>query len=160
MTLLRVFLVASGLIIALGGIVLSSVLTRPLSAQAIADNRASVSQYVDGVLRAERVQGNRLQVNRHVSARLPGELRRNRSLVTVKVWRPDGVLAWTNRVPQRIGKRFELDGDIAEALHDRGSGRPLPACCWRCGSPSRSSSAPPRARFAGRRASCSSAPAR
>ena len=119
MTLLRAFLVASGLIIAVGGIVLSSVLTRALSAQTIADNRASVSQYVDGVLRPELVQGNRLQVNRHVSARLLGELRRNGSLVTVKVWRPDGVLAWTNRAQQRIGKRFELDGDLEEALNER-----------------------------------------
>ncbi len=119
MTLLRVFLVASGVIVALGGIVLSSVLTRALSAQTIADNRASVSQYVDGVLRPELVHANRLQVNRHVSGRLQGELRRNRSLVTVKVWRRDGVLAWTNRAPQRIGKRFDLDGDLEAALNDR-----------------------------------------
>jgi hypothetical protein len=117
-TLLRVFLLASALIVALGGLVLSSVLTRALSAQAIADSRSGVSQYVDGVLRAELVHGDRLEVNRHVSGRLLGELRRNRSLVTVKVWRPDGVLAWANRAQSRIGKRFELDGD-AEALRDK-----------------------------------------
>ena len=62
MTLLRVFLLASALIVALGGVVLSSVLTRALSAQAIADNRIGVSQYVDGVLRAELVHGDRLRV--------------------------------------------------------------------------------------------------
>jgi len=118
-TLLRVFLLASAVIVALGGLVLSSVLTRALSAQAIADNRIGVSQYVDGVLRAELVHGDRLRVNRHVSGRLLGELRRNRSLVTVKVWRPDGVLAWTNRAQGRIGKRFELDGDLAEALREK-----------------------------------------
>jgi hypothetical protein len=118
-TLLRVFLLASALIVALGGLVLSSVLTRALSAQAIADSRSGVSQYVDGVLRAELVHGDRLEVNRHVSGRLLGELRRNRSLVTVKVWRPDGVLAWANRAQSRIGKRFELDGDLAEALRDK-----------------------------------------
>ncbi len=54
-----------------------------------------------------------------MSARLEGEIRRNRDLVTVKVWRPDGVLAWTNRSPGRIGKRFEIDGDLAQAIDSR-----------------------------------------
>ena len=119
LTLLRIFLVASGAIIAAGGLVLSSVLTRTLSDQALADSRASVSQYVDGVLRPALVHGNGLQIGPHVSARLDDELRRNRGLVTVKVWRSDGVLAWTNRARTRIGKRFELDGDLAEAIGSR-----------------------------------------
>jgi hypothetical protein len=119
LTLLRIFLVASGVIIAVGGLVLSSVLTRTLSDQALADSRASVVQYVDGVLRPALVRGNALQVGPHVSARLEGEIRRNRDLVTVKVWRPDGVLAWTNRSRGRIGKRFEIDGDLAQAIDSR-----------------------------------------
>jgi putative nucleotidyltransferase with HDIG domain len=117
LTLLRVFLLASALIIASGGFVLSSILTRALSDQAVVDSRASVSQYVDGVLRAALVRDGRLQVSGHIPARLRDELRRNRALVTVKVWRPDGVLAWTNRVQKRIGRHFELDGDLAEAIH-------------------------------------------
>jgi putative nucleotidyltransferase with HDIG domain len=119
LTLLRIFLVASGAIIAVGGLVLSSVLTRTLSDQALADSRASVSQYVDGVLRPALVHGDALQVGPHVSARLDGEIRRNRGLVTVKVWRSDGVLAWTNRARGRIGRRFELDGDLAGAIGSR-----------------------------------------
>jgi putative nucleotidyltransferase with HDIG domain len=119
LTLLRIFLLASGAIIGVGGLVLSSVLTRTLSDQALADSRASVSQYVDGVLRPALVQGDALQVGPHVSARLDGEIRRNRGLVTVKVWRSDGVLAWTNRARSRIGKRFELDGDLEEAIGSR-----------------------------------------
>jgi putative nucleotidyltransferase with HDIG domain len=118
-TLLRAFLLASALIVAAGGVVLSSILTRALSDQALADSRSGVSQYVDGVLRPELVRGNHVQVSRHVSARLTGELRRNRSLVTVKVWRPDGVLAWTNRAQARIGRRFDMDGDLAEAVDSR-----------------------------------------
>ncbi len=119
LTLLRIFLVASGAIIAVGGFVLTSLLTRTLSDQALADSRASVSQYVDGVLRPALVHGDALQVGPHVSARLEGELRQNRGLVTVKVWRADGVLAWTNRARDRIGKRFELDGDLAQAIRER-----------------------------------------
>jgi putative nucleotidyltransferase with HDIG domain len=117
LTLLRVFLLASAAIIAVGGVVLSSILTRALSDQAVVDSRASLAQYVDGVLRTGLVRNGRLQVSGHIPARLRDELRRNRALVTVKVWRPDGVLAWTNRAQQRIGRRFELDGDLAEAIH-------------------------------------------
>ena len=115
-TLLRVFLLASAVIIAVGGFVLGSSLTRAVSDQAVADSRASVSQYVDGVLRGELVRGGKVQVTRNASARLEDELRHNRSLVTVKVWRPDGVLAWTNRAQGRIGRRFDMDGDLGQAV--------------------------------------------
>jgi putative nucleotidyltransferase with HDIG domain len=118
-TLLRVFLLASAVIIAIGGVVLSSILTRALSDQAVADNRGSVAQYVDGVLRGALVRDDRLQVGRNVSSLLAGELRRNRSLVTVKVWGRDGTLAWTNRAQNRIGQRFELEGDLEEAIVGR-----------------------------------------
>jgi len=119
LTLLRIFLVASAAIIAVGGVFLSSILTRTLSDQALADSRASVSQYVDGVLRSTLVRGGQVQVSRDASARLDGEVRRNRALVTVKVWRPDGVLAWTNRAQGRIGQRFDMDGDLDEAIESR-----------------------------------------
>ena len=118
-TLPRVFLLASAAIIAAGGVLLSSILTHAVSDQAVADSRASVSQYVDGVLRGTLVRGGQVQVSRNASARLTEELRRNRALVTVKVWRPDGVLAWTNRAQARIGQRFDMDGDLGEAIESR-----------------------------------------
>jgi putative nucleotidyltransferase with HDIG domain len=118
-TLLRVFLLASAVIIAAGGVLLSSILTRAVSDQAVADSRSSVSQYVDGVLRGTLVRGGQVRVSRNASVRLTEELRRNRALVTVKVWRPDGVLAWTNRAQARIGRRFDIDGDLGEAISSR-----------------------------------------
>lgn len=36
----------------------------------------------------------------------------------VKVWEPDGRLAWTNVEPQRIGHRFPLEGPLEKALRD------------------------------------------
>ena len=42
--------------------------------------------------------------------------------MAVKVWRPDGVLAWTNRAQDRIGKRFEEEGELEEALHGATAG--------------------------------------
>jgi hypothetical protein len=119
LTLLRVFLFLSAVIIAVGGVVLSSLLTRTLSDQALADSRSSVSQYVDGVLRTTLVRGGQVQVSPHTTARLDDELRRNPALVTVKVWRLDGVLAWTNRGRGRIGRRFDMDGDLAKSVATR-----------------------------------------
>src|SRR5262249_62066005 len=122
----RPFPVARGRTAAVGGTALSSVPPRPLPAQTTADTRGSVSQSVAGVLRPELVRGTRLQVNRHVSARLLGELRRNRSLVTVKVWRPDGVLAWTNPAQQRLGQRFAVAGRPARGVNEPAAARPTP----------------------------------
>jgi putative nucleotidyltransferase with HDIG domain len=122
LTLLRVFLGASAVILAIGAVVLSTVLTRALDGQAIADHRDSLTLYVDGVLRPALVKDHRLRVDPQVSSVLRGELRRERDLVTVKVWRPDGVLAWTNRAPQRIGKRFEEEGSLEQALHGHAAG--------------------------------------
>jgi putative nucleotidyltransferase with HDIG domain len=122
LTLLRIFLGASALVLAVGAFVLSTVLTRSLTAQSLADHQQSLTQYVDGVLRPTIVHGDSLRVDPRVSSVLRGELRRDQDLVTVKVWRPDGVLAWTNRAPGRIGKHFELEGDLEQALHGHTAG--------------------------------------
>ncbi len=122
LTLLRVFLAASALILAVGAVVLSTVLTRTLTEQSVADHRESETKYVDGVLRSALVHDDRLRVDPKVSSLLLGELRRDPNLVTVKVWRPDGVLAWTNRAQNRIGRRFEEEGELEEALHGETAG--------------------------------------
>ena len=51
LTLLRLFLIASALILGVGALVLTTVLTRALTDQSLADNRESLTQLVDGVLR-------------------------------------------------------------------------------------------------------------
>ena len=117
LTLLYVFLGASALILGVGAIVLSAVLTTALKSQAVTDNRDSLTQYVDSVLGPALVRGNALQVGPNVSTVLLNELHSNPDLVTIKVWRPDGVLAWTNRGRNRIGKRFEEEGNLEKALH-------------------------------------------
>jgi putative nucleotidyltransferase with HDIG domain len=122
LTLLRLFLVASALILGGGAVVLTAVLTRALEDQSLADHRASVTQLVDGVLRPSLVRGRKLQIGPHVSALLLRQLREDHDLVTIKVWRPDGVLAWTNRAPERIGRHFDEEGDLAAALHGHAAG--------------------------------------
>jgi putative nucleotidyltransferase with HDIG domain len=117
LTLLRVFLVASAGILLAGALILSSVLSSRLKGQVINDARSSLTQYVDGVLRSQLVQHGAVVVRPQLSRRLVDDLRRRPEIVTVKVWRANGVLAWTNRARRRIGHRFELDGNLGTALH-------------------------------------------
>jgi putative nucleotidyltransferase with HDIG domain len=117
-TLLRVFLLASALILISGGVSLGSVLTSALREQALDDKQASLAQYVDGVLRPELVQGDQVHVSPHLSKQIREQLRRETDIVSVKVWRPDGVLVWTNRAQQRIGRRFSISGELGETIGD------------------------------------------
>jgi putative nucleotidyltransferase with HDIG domain len=117
-TLLRVFLLASAVILVSGGVVLGSVLTQALRGQALDDKQTSLTQYVDGLLRPELVRGDKLHVSPHLSTEIREQLRGQPDIVSVKVWRADGVLAWTNRAPERIGRRFPLGGEFGETLGD------------------------------------------
>ncbi len=117
-TLLRVFLLSSAAILFAGAVLLGSILTTALRLQALADTRTSLTQYVDGVLRPQLVRGDRIHVSPHLPLQIKAQLRRQPDIVTVKVWRPDGVLVWTNRAPERIGRKFPLDGDLGEAIRE------------------------------------------
>jgi putative nucleotidyltransferase with HDIG domain len=117
LTLLRVFVLASALILAAGALALSTILTRSLREQAVESSKLSLTQYVDGVLARELVDGGRLRVSADVP-RLETDLAARRDIFSVKVWRPDGVLAWTNLAPERIGKRFPLSHHLQETLEE------------------------------------------
>jgi putative nucleotidyltransferase with HDIG domain len=121
LTLLRVFLIASAGILLAGAIILSGILSSRLKAQVIDDARSSLTQYVDGVLRPQLVQHGTVVVHPQLSRRLVDELRRRPEIVTVKVWRANGVLAWTNRARGRIGHRFDLDGNLGTSMRSNAS---------------------------------------
>ena len=116
LTLLWVFLIASAAILLVGAVILSSLLSSRLREQVIGDARTSLTQYVDGVLRPELVDGNRVVVRRGLPQRLVENLAQRPEIVTIKVWRLNGVLAWTNRAQGRIGHRFDLDGNLGVAM--------------------------------------------
>jgi putative nucleotidyltransferase with HDIG domain len=120
-TLLHVFLLASAGILFVGASTLGWLLTTSLQRQALDDTSTSLTQYVDGVLRPELVRGDKLHISPHLPLQLTAQLRRQPDLLTVKVWRPDGTLVWTNRAPERIGRRFssELRGDLGETIANR-----------------------------------------
>jgi putative nucleotidyltransferase with HDIG domain len=120
LTLLRAFLLASALILVAGGAVLGWTLSRTLRDQAVASERWALVRYVDGVVRPTLVHGNRVVVNRWGGQAILNSLKEQRSggVVAVKVWRPDGRLAWTNVHRSRIGRRFPLEGPLENALRD------------------------------------------
>src|SRR2546427_3100242 len=115
-TLLRAFLLASAAILVPGAIILGSLLTTSLRNQALGDAGTALSQYADGVLRPELVRGDQIHVSPLLPQRIKQQLRRQPDIITVKVWRPDGILVWTNRAPERIGKRFSLEGDLGQTI--------------------------------------------
>src|SRR5439155_15015417 len=120
-TFLHVFLLASAGILFIGATMLGWLLTTSLERQALDDASTSLTQYVDGVLRPQLVSGDKLHISPHLPLRLKAQLRRQPDLLSVKVWRPDGTLVWTNRAPERIGRRFSsaLLGDLGETIDKR-----------------------------------------
>jgi putative nucleotidyltransferase with HDIG domain len=119
-TLLRLFVVLSALILGAGGLVLGSLVASAIRSQAVDDREASLTQYVDGVLGRELVHGDRLAVQRQPSQAALKRLHRRDDILSVKVWRADGMLAWTDTDPDRIGRHFAVSHHLEEALDGNG----------------------------------------
>jgi putative nucleotidyltransferase with HDIG domain len=120
LTLLRVFVVLSALVLGIGGLALASLVASAIRDQAVEDREAAVSQYVDGVLGRDIVHGNRIAVDRAPSVDALARVHNRSDILSVKVWRPDGVLAWTDTDRDRIGKGFKVSEHLHEALRGNG----------------------------------------
>jgi putative nucleotidyltransferase with HDIG domain len=118
LTLLRVFLLASAAICALAGIALGWLLSHSLTTEALGAERTALARYVDGVVRPELVRGDRVVVAGNDVARLSEGIHAQRDILSVKVWQPDGVLAWTNVDSARIGRHFPLDDELGAAIDE------------------------------------------
>jgi putative nucleotidyltransferase with HDIG domain len=117
-TLLWAFVVASAAILALGAVVLGIVLTHSLRGQAIGDAKVGLTEYANGVLGRYLVHDEHLVVGDEVPAIAERDLLARHDVLTVKVWNADGVLAWTNRAQNRIGRRFPLSDELREAIDE------------------------------------------
>jgi len=131
LTLLRVFLLASALICTGAGVALGSILSRSLKSEALNAEKTALARYVSGVVEPVLVHGNRLDIPWSQDAQLAQGVLKQPDIVTVKVWRPDGVLAWTNlrsrsssghlilnRNRHLIDRRFALDDELDEAIDE------------------------------------------
>ena len=119
LTLLRVFVLASALLLAAAAFSLGFVITQALKQQALDDAKVSLTEYTNGVLHREIVHGGRIFVGHEAKGVVEASLQARPDILSVKVWRPDGVLAWTNVEPERMGKKFPISHHLEEALETR-----------------------------------------
>lgn len=118
-TLLRAFLLASALILVVGGAVLGWALSRTLWQQAVASEQSSLARYVDGVVRPTLVRHDQVVVSHGADKQLLDSFRsQNKDIVAVKIWQPHGRLAWTSLDRKRIGHVFPLEGTLETAIND------------------------------------------
>jgi putative nucleotidyltransferase with HDIG domain len=106
----------AAIVLAAGGIVLGSIMTGALRKQALDDSKTSLALYTSGVLSPRLVNGNQLRVGEDVTGLVQRSLAARPDILSVKVWRSDGVLAWASLAPERIGKRFPLSADLRDVV--------------------------------------------
>ena len=116
LTLLWAFVIVSALILAAGAVVLGAVLAGALRAQAVDDARTSLTQYTNSSLGPNLVRDGRIVVDDEAMTMLERDVQARPDVLSVKVWRPDGVLAWTSLSPERIGQHFPVEGHLAEVI--------------------------------------------
>ena len=116
LTLLRVFLVASAVILVGGAVALGGMLTRAIDRQAVDDERAGIVQYVGSVVTPALVRGNTIRVTPAATNTLERGMLVRGDLLSLKVWRKDGLLLWTTLDKSRINHRFTVSDDLEETL--------------------------------------------
>jgi putative nucleotidyltransferase with HDIG domain len=116
LTLMRLFVAVSAVILVGAAFLLGSMLSRTLHSQALDEEKTSLATYVDGVLGPQLVHDNRVVTTHWMSQTILRVLRGQPDVISVKVWRADGVLAWTTLQANRIGRRFPADDYLSEAL--------------------------------------------
>jgi putative nucleotidyltransferase with HDIG domain len=119
LTLLRAFVFASALLLAGAALALGLVITHALRQQAIQDAQVSLTEYTNGVLHRELVHGGQLFVGHKAKGLVLANLEARPDILSVKVWRPDGVLVWTNVAPERMGKKFAISEHLGEVVETR-----------------------------------------
>ncbi len=116
LTLLWALVGVAAIVLAAGGIILGSIMTGALRDQAVDDAKRSLSEYTNGVLSPRLVEGDDVHVGEDVTGIVRRGLAGRPDILSVKVWRRDGVLAWASLAPERIGKRFPLGTDLEEVI--------------------------------------------
>jgi putative nucleotidyltransferase with HDIG domain len=116
LTLLWALVAVAAVVLATGGIVVGSIMTRALRQQSLDDAKVSLSQYASGVLSPRLVDGSQLRVGEDVTGIVRRTLAERPDILSVKVWRRDGVLAWASLAPDRIGQRFPVSHDLQEVF--------------------------------------------
>ena len=105
LTLLRTFLVASALILALGAVALSTRLSDDLRAAALADSARDTAAYVDAVVAPTIVRGNTVVAPPRTRRRLLRAVRRSDDVRGLNLYGRTGRLVLSTAHPERVGRR-------------------------------------------------------
>jgi putative nucleotidyltransferase with HDIG domain len=116
LTLLWALVAVTAIVLAAGGLMLGSMMTRALKRQAIDDAKVSLSQYTSGILSPRLVDGSSVLVGDEIAGIVERNLADRPDIFSVKVWRSDGVLAWASLAPDRIGRTFPIGDDLATVI--------------------------------------------
>ncbi len=114
--LLWTFVLMSAVVLVSGCLILSSLLTSTVRGQAVDDSKLALTQYANGVLAPRLVYGTSLRVGDSVTGIVNRDLAERPDILSVKVWKTDGTLAWANLAPDRIGKHFPFGDELKEVL--------------------------------------------
>jgi HD domain len=114
--LLWTFVLLSAVVLAGGCLILSALLTSAVKSQALDDSKLSLTQYANGVLAPRIVYGTSLRVGDSAASIVNRDLAERPDILSVKVWRTDGTLAWANLAPERIGEQFPIGADLREVF--------------------------------------------
>ena len=118
LTLLRVFILASALLLGAAAVGLGFVLTHALRQQAIEDAQVSLTEYTNASERGGRARG-RVVVGHRTPRKSSVEHRCEAGHPQRQGLGPDGVLGWTNLEPERIGKTFPTAEHLREVIQSR-----------------------------------------
>ena len=111
------FLLVSATILALGAVALGAALSGALTHHAMGEARRTADADIGRLIAPYVVRDGRVPRHPAVPAAVAQELARRRAdIVSVKIWRPDGTLAWTNLEPRRAGHRYPVSRGLAAAL--------------------------------------------
>jgi len=114
--LLWTFVLLSAVVLAGGCLILSALLTSAVRSQALDDSKLSLTQYANGVLAPRIVYGTSLRIGDSATSIVNRDLAERPDILSVKVWRTDGTLAWANLAPERIGEQFPIGADLREVF--------------------------------------------
>ena len=122
LTLLRVFVLASAIVLVAAALVLATLMTRAVRQQAMDDAQVSLTEYTNGVLHREIVHGGQISVSHEAKDVVNASFQARSDILSVKVWRPDG----DPRLDERRARahRREVPGLAAPGRgHRDGQGR-------------------------------------
>jgi hypothetical protein len=117
LTLLRIFVAASAVILAVGAVALSSTLSSKLRAAALEDKARNAGAYVDAALAPSIVRGDRIVVTPQARRLLRRTVSLGTDVQRVDLYSRAGVLRFSTASAAKVGRR-RTSADLKDVLRN------------------------------------------